>query len=195
MHRLIRNTHLTLGVVFTLVWLMYGLSSVQMSHPEWFPMEPEVTRQVIPVTHSPRQSAASPEALAVELAHELGARGDVENVRSAGATVTFRVVRPGTVHEITYLRDMPTATVVTNVGGLMSMLNRLHHYAGFWRGWLPLDLWGALMGLGSVGLILLGATGIYLWFRTYGERVIGGAILGGGALASIVLIVLLRTAG
>ena len=49
MHRLIRNTHLTLGIAFTLVWLMYGLSSVQMSHPEWFPMEPAVTRKVVPV--------------------------------------------------------------------------------------------------------------------------------------------------
>ena len=35
---------------------------------------------------------------------------------------------------------------------------------------------GVLMGLASVGLILLGATGIYLWFRTYGERVIGEAL-------------------
>lgn len=192
MHRLIRNTHLALGIAFTLVWLMYGLSSVQMSHPEWFPMEPAVTREIVaagPV------SAASPEVLAASLAREIGARGDVENIRAAGDTVAFRVVRPGTVLEVTYLQEEATALVVTRVGGFMTMLNRLHHYAGFWRGWLPLDLWGLLVAAASVGLILLGVTGIYLWFRTHGERVVGGAILLGGGVASVVLLVLMRAAG
>lgn len=189
-HSTIRNTHLTLGIAFTLVWLMYALSSVQMSHPEWFPMQPEVTLLEapvqVPVTPTAHQVAAS-------LARSVDVAGEVENVSTVGDTLAFRVIRPGTVHEVTFVHGATTALVETQVGGFMNMLNRLHHYAGFWRGWLPLDLWGMLVALASLGLIALGVSGIYLWFRTHGERVVGGAILAMGIAIGAVLIILLRT--
>lgn len=197
MHRLIRNTHLALGVLFTLVWMMYGISSVQMSHPEWFPAEPAVSHEEVPVDAGTGAVEADVAArtIAQDLARYADMHGDVENVRAADDTLTFRIVRPGTIHQVVYLQGSQTASVTSSVGGFIAMLNRLHHYAGFWRGWLPLDLWGVLVSLASVGLILLGATGIYLWFRTYGERVVGGSILAVGTAVGLALIVLLRTAG
>lgn len=191
-HSTIRNTHLTLGIAFTLVWLMYALSSVQMSHPEWFPMAPEITILEAPVAVP---LPATAEQVASSLARSADVAGDVDNVSTAGDTLAFRVVRPGTVHLVTFVQGGTTAIVETQVGGFMNMLNRLHHYAGFWRGWFALDLWGVLVALASIGLIVLGASGIYLWFRTYGERLVGGLILGFGVVVGVVLIVLLRTAG
>jgi hypothetical protein len=41
-------------------------------------------------------------------------------------------------------------------------------------------------------LLLLGVTGIYLWFAHHSERLIGGIILGFGLLYGIVTLVLTR---
>lgn len=191
MHRLIRNTHLALGVGFTLVWLMYGVSSVQMAYPDRFVLKPERTEASVAV--SPRDTPDA-ERLAAVLAAAGAVRGDVRNQEMAGDTLSFQVVRPGTVHEVTYVSGAGAATVVTNVGNFMAMLNRLHHYVGFWHVWGPLDLWGLLVALASVALILLGLSGIYLWFRTYGERKTGSVLLGFSVVFTVVMTVLIRVA-
>jgi len=192
MYRLMRNTHLALGVAFTLMWLMYGVSSVQMSHPEWFDGSPETAEAEVPV-ELPADAGAT--ALAGALAGPAEVLGDVGNVRESGDTLRFQVVRPGTNHQVTWVRGRSQATVLTHRAAFMGVLNRLHHYAGFWRSWTPLDLWGILVALSSVGLIVLGVSGIYLWFRTWGERRVGGVILVVGLTTGVVLLVLLRTAG
>ena len=192
MYRLIRNVHLALGVGFTLVWLMYGLSSVQMAHPDWFPMEPERSEARVAVAPT---AAPDARALSVALAERGAVRGDVRSPATAGDTLRFQVVRPGTVHQVSYVAGAATATVVTNVGGFMTMLNRLHHYGGFWHVWGPLDLWGLLVALASVGLMVLGVSGIYLWFRTYGERRLGTALLGFSLAFGVAMTVLIRAAG
>ena len=46
MYRYLRNTHLFLGLFCCLFVLMYGVSSVQMSHNTWFPSRPSVTTAV-----------------------------------------------------------------------------------------------------------------------------------------------------
>ena len=191
MYRLTRNVHLCLGVGFTLVWLMYSLSSVQMAHPDWFPMEPRTSETTVPLT-----AGAAPDA--PTLLHELVAagavRGDPRNPREAGDTLIVDVVRPGTVHEVRYVRGAASAVVETRVGGFMNMLNRLHHFAGFHHVWGPLDLWGALVALASLGLFALGLSGIYLWYRSIEERRLGAVLLASNLIVGIVLIILLRAA-
>src|SRR5688500_3114106 len=113
MHRLIRNTHLSLGLVFSLVWLMYALSSVQMAHPEWFPMEPEVTRQRLP---QPDLATVSAERLPGALQKAAALHGDIANVRTLGDTLAFQVVRPGTVHAVSFHAPSGTLLVETQVG-------------------------------------------------------------------------------
>ena len=43
MYRILRNLHLFLGLFSCLFLLMYGVSSVQMSHNSWFRNRPAVT--------------------------------------------------------------------------------------------------------------------------------------------------------
>ena len=54
------------------------------------------------------------------------------------------------------------------------------------------NLWAALSLLASIGLLLLGATGIYLWFVHHNERIIGGALLGFSLIFGFVTLVLTR---
>ena len=61
-----------------------------------------------------------------------------------------------------------------------------------WHEYPPLNRWSAVSGLVSLGLLLLGATGLYLWFRNHSERWIGAALLGAGGGLAAVLIVWMR---
>lgn len=192
MYRLMRDTHLVLGVVFTLFLLMYGLSAVQMAHPDAFPMEPTTTERRIELGTAP--APAGPEALAHRLGREHGLRGDLDATTATDEGYDLRIVRPGTVYEVRYARATGTALVRTHTATFLGMLNRLHHVGGLWHDYVLIDVWGVLVGVVSVGLILLGLSGLYLWFRTYRERAIGGVLLAFSIVVSLTLILLIRTA-
>jgi hypothetical protein len=49
-------------------------------------------------------------------------------------------------------------------------------------------------GLDFDPLILLGATGVYMWFRIHNERRIGSVLLALNLCVSVILLILLRTA-
>ena len=57
------------------------------------------------------------------------------------------------------------------------------------------NLWGIFLLLLSLGLFLIGGTGIYLWFKTYEERVIGSVLLGVGLVYGITFMILTRQLG
>ena len=50
------------------------------------------------------------------------------------------------------------------------------------------------MGVVSLSLLVLGVTGIYMWFKLHQERVIGTILLVAGFGYGLTLIVLIRTA-
>ena len=93
MYRYLRNTHLFLGLFCGLFALMYGVSSVQMSHNSWFPSRPVVTEAVY--TLAPQ--AGDARSIARELMDGHGLRGEVTQIRPAAAGVSFSITRPGTV--------------------------------------------------------------------------------------------------
>ena len=75
------------------------------------------------------------------------------------------------------------------------MLVALHHARGWTHESISVNLWGALVGFVSVALMVLGGTGVYLWFKIYKERVVGGLILVLSLGFSLSLIALIRAAG
>ena len=50
------------------------------------------------------------------------------------------------------------------------MLSAMHFTHGFWHESFWMNVWGAFLLFTSIALLLIGATGIYLWFKTYDER-------------------------
>jgi hypothetical protein len=84
--------------------------------------------------------------------------------------------------------------VRTNIAGFIGMLNRIHHVAGVRHEYWLINVWGWFVGLVSAGIFVLGATGIYMWFKTKRERSWGLALLVLGLGFSVPVIVLLRMA-
>lgn len=191
MYLWLRNTHLWLGLLSVVFLLMYGLSSVQMAHNTWFKAKPAVTESRVPIRP---ESGGSARAVARELMdlHEM--RGELAQVKETENGVKFRILRPGTVYEVDYSDLTREAHIRTNVASFMGLLNRIHHIAGVWHDYALINVWGVFIGLVSAGLLVLGLTGIYLWFKIHSEWLIGGVLLAIGLGYGLTLIVLLRMA-
>ena len=193
MYRLMRNIHLILGLVFALVLGVYMLSSVRLAHRSWFSAKPTVTEETYSVDPS---EAGTPRALGLHLMAEHGLRGEIARVQTAqdgGFSLAIR--RMGTNYQIQYQAGATEAQVRTNRLAFTGMLMGLHFTYGFWHESSTINLWGAVMLLTSIALFLMGASGIYLWFKTYEERRIGSVLLAAGLAFAIALMVLVRIRG
>lgn len=192
MYKTIRNLHL-LFASFSLPFLvMYGMSAVQMSHPGWFQSKPAVQQRTLAL--APGQADARRIARQV-MEQDPAIRGEVTNVQSTGAGLALRIVVPGTVHDVKYDGTSGAAEITTTIAGVMGMLNRLHHWAGFWHEPLAMRVWAAAVALVSTALLLLGVTGLYMWFSRRSERRIGVVLLAVNLAFALTIIVLLRRAG
>jgi hypothetical protein len=192
MYKAIRNIHLLLASFSLPFLLMYGVSAVQMSHSKWFQMKPAVQERDFAL--SPGQADARAIARDV-MDRERSIKGEISNVQANAAGVSLRIVVPGTVHELRYDAASGGAHVKTSVAGVMGMLNRLHHWAGFWHEPASMKRWALAVAIVSAALMLLGATGIYMWFTRRAERRIGVALLALNLAFALVIIVLMRRSG
>jgi hypothetical protein len=189
MYRTIRNIHLLLGLSCCLFLLMYSVSAVQMSHNDWFDMKPSVKETRLPVDAA---AAASPRALAQELMRAHGLRGSIERATAGEEGYDVRIARPGTAVEVRYKPGDAEADIRTSTATFIGMLNRMHHVNGLYHEDTLMRTWGALVGLVSLALLVLGGTGVYMWFKIYDERLIGGLILFLGLSAGLGLLVAMR---
>ncbi len=167
MYRLLRDTHLLTGLFCGLFVLAYGLSAVQMAHNKWFSLKPRVSAQSYSIPARLDARAAARELM------DRGLGGDLRDV----AGTKFRIVRPGTVYDVRYDPATGTAEVKISRAGFWGILNRLHHARGFWHEYAPMNVWGGFVAFASLAMFLLGATGVYLWFRLCNERRIGVGIM------------------
>ena len=191
-YSLLRSTHLLLGLFSALFLLMYGVSAVQMAHPGWFTLKPNVVESDVAVDGS---AGSSPRALARTLMADQHMSGELGSIAQQADGFTFQIVRPGTVYQVAYKTGASSAHVKTNVAGFMGMLNRVHHINGLSHEYRLLNVWGAFVGLISAGLVVLGVTGVWMWFETYGERVVGGLVFGLGLVTGLGLLILIRMQG
>jgi hypothetical protein len=192
MYQTIRNIHLLLASCSLPFLAMYGVSAVQMSHNSWFQMKPAVQERDFQLQAG--QSDARAVARDV-MDREPSINGEITNVQANAAGMSLRIVVPGTVHEVKYNPASGNAHVRTSIAGVMGMLNRLHHWAGFYHEPVPMKLWAGAVAIVSAALLLLGATGLYMWFTRRPERRIGVALLAVNLAFAFVLMILMRRSG
>jgi hypothetical protein len=192
MYTIIRNLHLLLASFSLPFLIMYGISAVQMGHSTWFQMKPTVVEREMPLASG--QSDARLVAREI-MSRQPGMKGELSNVQASASGLTLRIVVPGTVHEVRYDRASGLTRIKTSVAGTMGMLNRLHHWAGFWHEPSSMKAWAAFVAVVSLGLLLLGASGIYMWFTRRPERRIGIALLTINLIFAVTVLTLLRAEG
>jgi hypothetical protein len=192
MYKTIRTIHLLLASFSLPFLIMYGVSAVQMGHSSWFQMKPAVTEHELSLA----SGLTDARIVAREIMNRLpGTKGELNNVQATDTGLNLRIVVPGTVHEVRYDRTSGVARVKTSVAGVMGMLNRLHHWAGFWHEPTSMKTWAIAVAIVSLGLLLVGATGLFMWFTRRPERRIGMVLLAANVAFAITLLTLLRTGG
>ena len=191
MFRLMRNGHLILGLLFFFYAMLFAASSLVIIYRPW--LKPTHTEQEQTVRVG-AERAQSPRDLALELIQNHGLKGDLRDIKQEANSVRFVIARPGMRSEVQYSAATGEAKVRTRREGFLETLVQLHTNHGFWHEFMPANAWSLLSLLGSVGLFLLGATGIYLWFCHHEERVIGLVILAVGLAYSLTTLVLSRIA-
>ena len=190
MYRVLRNTHLFLGLFCCFFLLMYGVSSVQMAHNRWFNNRPSVTETNLNLP----SRIGDARSIGRQLMDHFGLRGEVGQARVSPAQITFAMTRPGTVYQVEYYTGTGATRIRDNHANFIGMLNRIHHANGLWHNYWLQNAWGGLVGVVSAALVLIGISGIYLWFKLHKERVIGTILLVVSLGYSLTLMVLARTA-
>ena len=191
MYRPVRNVHLFLGLLFSVFLGMYAFSAAQMGHeflpqPYTEPVERELA--VDPSSDGAR-------ALADQLIRDHGLKGSLQNVRTTSVSVAFYVFRMKDGHKVTWTRGADTAHVISGRPNLWEVFNRMHEVAGFSNpDWVE-NVWGVVLLLTSLGLLALGATGIYMWMKRKKERTLGVVLLASHLVVALALIAMMRAAG
>ena len=189
MYQTLRNIHLFLGLFLCLFILTYGVSSVQVAYPGWFSSRPTITEKEIVVGP---EMATNPRALAKELMDHHGLQGRLGKIRKTDDGFRFEIGRTGTYSGVRYNAGTGQVQIRTHTNDFVGMLKAIHFgTAGVQTGYWLQNLWGVFVVLVSLALIVLGCTGIYLWFKIHTERVIGTVLLAVGLLWGLTLSVLL----
>lgn len=186
MYRFIRNVHLLAGLLASGYLFMYASSAVEMSHREWFGLQPKVTERKVKLKG---EFADSPRAAARELMDRQGIRGELRNVQKTASGFRIRVARIGALTDVDYDRASGEASIKISEAAFGGALVQLHHVAGFWHETGYFIALGSIVAVVSVILFVLGASGIYLWFKIHGERVTGGILLGLNLVYAVGLII------
>ena len=169
-----RNTHLILGLAFFFFAIIFAVSSLVIIYRPWLPDARVDTEETIQIDAA---TATSPRSLALELMRNHDFAGDLRQVKEEDDLIKFQINRPGTHVNFEYVPGSSEVKLKTMRWGWTETFVQLHVNHGFHHDFLPASAWGALSLLGSIGLLLLGETGLYLWFVMNEDRAIGSVIL------------------
>ena len=189
MFRLMRNIHLVLGLLFVLMALVFAVSSMVIIYRPTLNTVAEDTERTVQLSS---EAAASPRTAARILMTDHGLKGDLRQIQEKGDSVSLRIARPGETADVAYMKSTGEAKIKTRRYKALETLVQLHTNHGLWHEYVPANIWAVISLLASAGLLLLGATGIYLWFAHYSERLVGGILLAFGLVFGFVTLLLTR---
>jgi hypothetical protein len=190
LRRWTRRLHFYLGLyLLCFVWL-FSFTGLVLNHPGWNvgrlgAERVETTRQQ-PVM---RPVVTGDLAVARALMREVGISGEIGRIErtAAGDRMRVQVVRPGANHVIDADLAAGQATVSRTDLNAFYAMNALHTFTGvsmddanLERDWRLTALWSFAMDAVALGLLVLVASGLYLWIRLPAKRRAGLVALGLG---------------
>jgi len=180
-----RKLHYYLGLYFLLFLWLFSISGLILNHPKWasgqFWSERKESRSERPIR---APTVASDLGIAADLMRQLAIVGEVSDIGrdSASASFNFQVVKPGHVSRVAANLAAGRASVTEIELNAWGAMDALHKFTGVRldkpnesRDWLLTRLWSLAMDALAVGLVILIASGVYLWWRLRQKRV-GGMI-------------------
>jgi hypothetical protein len=171
MYQKLRNIHLATALFLLLFLVAYAVSAVDFAHRKWLPHPHWIWVENLKLD----PGVADARALARHW------RGELAEVENSPGYLRFRVnTNLGRSRDVTYSIATGDTQVQTSTIGLFTTLAFMHIAQG---------VWAYVAIVFSIGLLTLGVTGIYLWFKNRNERWIGAVLLlaGGGVAVSLIV--------
>ena len=189
--RFIRRLHLYLGLA-SLPWLLvYGVSSLLLSHPGWFarPPAPEVWQPLFERAYD-RPVAESAElrtvARAILIDCELDGAFWAERPRPDELRITR--YRFGSDTRLTYRINEHRLRAERRTAGGRDYIVRLHFRGGFQQPSIWDGAWAVAVDLTCLALVLWVITGLWLWWRVRSLRGSGFFALAAGMMTFAALL-------
>lgn len=177
-----RKLHNYLGLYFLLfLWLFAG-SGLVLNHSKWSVAQFWKARRETTAERPIRVPTSTGDAGAVaDVMRQFAIVGEVNEVtRDSTGRFDFQVVRPGHVWRVEARLDSARARVTTIELNAWGVLDAMHKFTGVsmddpsrTRDWALTRLWSFAMDALSLGLIVLVASGVYLWYRFPEKRRVG----------------------
>ena len=194
-----RRIHNYVGLYFLLFIGLFAVSGLLLNHSDWtfaefWPQREEQSRaQVVR-----RPAATGDLAIARDLMRQLQIVGEVNETgrsRETGA-FEFQVARPGQSFKVEADLQAGRAKVTeTRLNG-WGVFHTLHTFSGVkigeperQRDWLLTKVWSFAIDALAIGLIVLVATGVYLWLRLRRKRWAGILAVGAGTACCALFVV------
>lgn len=181
-----RRLHFYFGLYFLLFIWLFSISGLFLNHQwsleEFWPDRQESTFER-PIR---RPESGEDLAIARDLMRQLGLAGEINQMERSAADdlFEFQITRPGRTLNIEASFANSRAEVTEIRVNAFGVMDALHHFTGVsmtdserQRDWLLTRVWTASMDAVALGLIVLVASGLYLWYRLKKKRRLGFAVL------------------
>lgn len=190
-----RRIHLYLAL-FCLPWfIMYGVTSIAFSHPEWFTpdsnlydtsLEGWTEEGVWPCTVAVPAEGQLPRELATELVHIAGIdSGAYGAYRSGPGKVDVYFPSFWETRRLTYRIEEQRLSLHSRPKVMQHALTGMHARAGYQHEGFWNDAWAVMVDVVMIAFLFWVASGIYIWWKLPALRYWGLVTLIGGFAAFI----------
>ncbi len=173
--------HLWVGVVLAPYLVVYGLSGLLLSHPDWVPTSERSWERSLEIAPGAAPETAAAVRDALGLAGRLP-RWKIEAPSSEGGPLRFRIVGAGRFYDVDWFAAERRARVLEGSGGWLGMLRALHGLRDLPGSRLG-AAWGVYTWVSLAGLPFLIVSGALVdvarWRRRRQVAILGGALLAG----------------
>ena len=167
-----RALHIYVTLFGLLLLLFFAVTGFMLNHEDWFGLD-EPRRETMQGGTLPTALLAEADEETLELAvtewvrREYGATGQVDEFRAEADSLTLGFKAPGRQTEATIDRTNGQVEVVHETTGLAGRLTDLH------RGKGSGDAWALIIDGVAVLVLIISATGLFLWTTLRTRRQLG----------------------
>jgi len=196
--KVLRRTHMYLGLFFMPWMLMYALSTMAMNHRQFFLAK--YGGEMVRWEKEQEQNYADAfpddadlKAVGLRVLTRLGLEGGAYNARRSPDGQTVAVFRddPVVPRRITYSPANQTLLVEKQVFRMPAFLERMHRRRGFQTDYFLTDAWGLMVDLAITAMILWVLTGLWMWWELRTTRGAGALFfaIGTGLFAFFIVMI------
>ncbi len=189
------RAHYYLGLYFLFFIWLFAITGLLLNHGMWGMADFQRSRTTSKSEHQVTLSkTGTPLNEARDLMRQLQLEGEIQWLGTTGnaGRFDFRVARPGIQTEVRVDLNSATATVERTKQNTLGIARALHLFTGVRmndpkndRDWLVTTLWALSMDAVAAGLLVMVASGIWIWLQTGTKRMFGFVALGAGVICCV----------